>query len=283
MPSDLQRAAQGLVECLDQVPSMVGYLQRLAAQCRENAAFVADFSSGNPAARQAAMQLDAAARCCDEAAHLAGITPGKARDWATAMVGGTGGATARLSRGGEPARATIKSDNDAKPLRPFVRSSSGGRGAWNPELNKPAPNTTYVVDNRYTFTTDDNSRVILVEGRLAVGDKDRSPYRQQVAGGDDRQVDLDDGGHIIANRFMGPSEAINLVAQLRAQNRPSALDSANWYALERRWANAVAEVPPKTVEVSIAIRYPEDSLRPSSFRVRYRIDGGDWQVQRFNN
>ncbi|ONI68985.1 hypothetical protein BWI15_34740 [Kribbella sp. ALI-6-A] len=139
-----------------------------------------------------------------------------------------------------------------------------------------------MVDERYEFTTDDKSRVVLVEGKLAIGAKDRSSYRQRQAGGTDRRSE-DDGGHLIANRFMGPSEAINLVAQLRAQNRPSALDSANWYALEKRWAAAATDDPPKVVEVSIALRYPTDSLRPSSFRVRYRVDGGDWQVQRFKN
>jgi len=85
MPSDLQRAAEGLVDCLDQIPRMVSYLQRLAIDCRQNAALVAATSSGNPAARQAAMQLDAAARACEEAAHFASIAPAKARDWAVAI------------------------------------------------------------------------------------------------------------------------------------------------------------------------------------------------------
>ena len=166
---------------------------------------------------------------------------------------------------------------------PPVRTVSGGRRAWNRDLDRPDANTSYLVDDRYTFTTDSKGRVVLVEGKLTVGNKDRSAYRQRVAGANDRRPGDDDGGHLIANRFMGPSEAINLVAQLRSQNRPSALDGANWYALERRWAAAAKADPPKTVEVSIALRYPEDSLRPSSFRVRYRIDGGDWQVQRFKN
>jgi hypothetical protein len=36
MASDLQRVAQALVECLDQIPDMVSYLQRLAVRCRES-------------------------------------------------------------------------------------------------------------------------------------------------------------------------------------------------------------------------------------------------------
>jgi hypothetical protein len=208
MPSDLQRAARGLVDCLDQIPRMVSYLQRLAIDCRQNAALVADVSSGNPTARQAAMQLDAAARACEEAAHFASIAPVKARDWAVAMVGGV--------------------ETAPKSTTPPVRAVSGGRRAWNRDLDRPGANTSYLVDDRYTFSTDGKGRVVLVEGKLTVGKKDRSAYRQRVAGGIDRRPGDDDGGHLIANRFMGPSEAINLVAQLRAQNRPSALDGANW-------------------------------------------------------
>lgn len=87
MPSDLQRVAQGLVECLDQIPNMVGYLQRLAVRCREMASVVAD-STGSQSARTAALQLDAAAGACDEAAHYAAMAPPTARAWAEQMVSG---------------------------------------------------------------------------------------------------------------------------------------------------------------------------------------------------
>lgn len=87
MPSDLQRVAQGLVDCLDQIPGIVASLQRLAARFRENASLVAD-STSNPAARIAALQLDAAARACDDAAHYAAMAPPAAKAWAEQMVSG---------------------------------------------------------------------------------------------------------------------------------------------------------------------------------------------------
>lgn len=98
---------------------------------------------------------------------------------------------------------------------PSVTLTSGRKGAWNEELNNPAPSTTYVVDSRYSFSTDERGRTIDVKGTLTIGKKDRAEHRQRVAGGTDRKIGLDDGGHVIANRFMGPSEAINVVAQLR--------------------------------------------------------------------
>ncbi|MPZ94019.1 MAG: hypothetical protein GEU96_03700 [Propionibacteriales bacterium] len=87
MPSELQRVAQGLVDCLDQVPGVVEHLRRTAAWCRVQAAFVADLSGGNPGGRAAAMQLQAAADACDKAAHYASLAPPTARDWAMSLVG----------------------------------------------------------------------------------------------------------------------------------------------------------------------------------------------------
>ena len=87
MPSELQQVAQGLVDALDEMPRIVAYLQRTAQKCRENAAYVGGHVN-NPAARMAAMQLDEAARRCDEAAHFASLAPQWAWAWAEQMVSG---------------------------------------------------------------------------------------------------------------------------------------------------------------------------------------------------
>jgi hypothetical protein len=85
MPSDLQRVARGLVECLDEVPQVVAHLQRTAERCRENAALAIVASQGR--ATVAAQQLDAAARACEEAAHYLSMAPPKAKAWAERLVG----------------------------------------------------------------------------------------------------------------------------------------------------------------------------------------------------
>lgn len=85
MPSDLQRVARGLVECLDEVPQVVAYLQRTAERCRENAALAISASRGQ--ATVAAQQLDAAARACEQAAHYLSMAPPKAKAWAERLVG----------------------------------------------------------------------------------------------------------------------------------------------------------------------------------------------------
>ncbi|ADB33624.1 hypothetical protein Kfla_4606 [Kribbella flavida DSM 17836] len=85
MPSDLQRVARGLVECLDEVPQVVIHLQRTAERCRENAAVAIAASHGQ--ATVAAQQLDAAARACEAAAHYLAMAPPKAKAWAERLVG----------------------------------------------------------------------------------------------------------------------------------------------------------------------------------------------------
>jgi hypothetical protein len=95
MPSDLQRVAQSLVECLDEMPNLVAHLQRLAAKCRENASMIADFGSANSSARTAALQLDAAAQACERAAHMASLASPMARQWAEQMVSGVRAADSR--------------------------------------------------------------------------------------------------------------------------------------------------------------------------------------------
>jgi hypothetical protein len=85
VPSDLQRVARGLVECLDEVPQVVLHLQRTADRCRENAALAIVASRGR--ATVAAQQLDAAARACEAAAHYLSMAPPKAKAWAERLVG----------------------------------------------------------------------------------------------------------------------------------------------------------------------------------------------------
>ena len=85
MPSDLQRVARGLVDCLDEVPQVVQHLQRTADRCRENAQVALMASHGR--ATVAAQQLDAAARACEAAAHYLSMAPPKARAWAERLIG----------------------------------------------------------------------------------------------------------------------------------------------------------------------------------------------------
>lgn len=123
MTSELQRIAQGLISCLDQVPATVAHLQHVAAEMRQEAARAATLGRAAERVRHqalltlqaagddyeararashaveqatramracqvAALSCDFAANRCDEAAHYTSIAPPEARAWAVARVNG---------------------------------------------------------------------------------------------------------------------------------------------------------------------------------------------------
>ncbi|GAA0947840.1 hypothetical protein GCM10009554_44880 [Kribbella koreensis] len=115
MPSELQRVAQALLTALDETPRVADYLRRMAQRCRENAGYVGHMSN-HPAARLAAVQLDEAARRCDDAAqYLAQVRP-KARDWAEQMVRSGRQGHDRAAEGPKP-RAVTTAGEDSSPER----------------------------------------------------------------------------------------------------------------------------------------------------------------------
>lgn len=150
MPSDLQRVAQGLVDCLNEIPRVIGALQQRAATCREHAALVVQLSGGS--ATNAAMQLDEAARRCEEAAHYLSMAPPKAQGWAQQMVDGirtvgpTGSDTARRpdALGGSSDTAERRrSDGQAKPE---AKKSGGTAGAGDETSPEDEPATPRISD-----------------------------------------------------------------------------------------------------------------------------------------
>ncbi|MEH7552746.1 DNA/RNA non-specific endonuclease, partial [Bacillus altitudinis] len=103
---------------------------------------------------------------------------------------------------------------------------------------------------------------------LKYGEVKRNQYAQSNSGKPDRLLD-DDGGHLIASIFKGSGDIDNLVPMSSQINR----SGGKWYEMEQRWLKALKTDPPKAVTVSIKAFYESDSLRPSEFLVKYKIDG----------
>ena len=145
-----------------------------------------------------------------------------------------------------------------------VEISSGGKGAWSKDLNKPEPNTIYKVDGNKTYQTDSMGRVERVESDLSYAKNDRNTYQQCVAG--KCGVSGDEGGHLIASVFNGPGEKLNLLPMNGNLNKGA------WKSMENTWANALKDGKP--VNVKIEPIYSGSSVRPDRFNVKYSIDGG---------
>lgn len=121
------------------------------------------------------------------------------------------------------------------------------------------PNTQY-ERNGYIYQTDHLGRVTTVQGKLELAAGDRT-YHQTEVGKQGR--DGDEGGHLIATRFGGSPEGMNLVPQNANLNR------GDWKRLENRWGEALDEG--QEVEVVISIDYSDNSSRPAGFYVWERI------------
>ena len=128
------------------------------------------------------------------------------------------------------------------------------------------PNVSYETIEGYKYKTNDFGAITEVEGTLKLGDGNRNPYAQRMAGSDYRLPD-DDGGHLIASQFLGSSELDNLVPMNSQINRLG----GKWYNMEQEWASALKEG--KEVNVKIEPIYDSDNLRPISFKVKYTING----------
>jgi hypothetical protein len=87
---------------------------------------------------------------------------------------------------------------------------------------------------------------------------------QTQAGGADRRP-TDEGGHYIAARFNGPSDAFNHFAQDRNFNRGA------YREMERGWGKELAAG--RRVHVRIVPEYHGDSRRPYRIVVRWTVNG----------
>ena len=121
--------------------------------------------------------------------------------------------------------------------------------------------------NDYDFEIEQlgsKQRVRHAKGSLQIASAMRSRREQARAGGPDRRV-TDDGGHLIAARFNGPSDWFNHFAQDASFNR------GEYRALEDAWAKGLRAG--HRVSVNIVPHYRGFSTRPYKLSVTWEIDG----------
>lgn len=179
-------------------------------------------------------------------------------------------ATARQASAGT-ARAGEKDKGAADRRQPIGRSDAARleqlrRAAAAAKHGRfPSRPRRVVERNGYRYAIDPANRTLHASGSLSFGPMSpRSRTVQARAGGADRRAG-DDGGHYIARRFNGPSDAFNHFAQSAQFNRGS------YRALEDSWARALRQG--KSVFVQIAPHYQGRSQRPAWLRVTWTVDG----------
>lgn len=154
------------------------------------------------------------------------------------------------------------------------RSGGGGaNGSWGGPARAPDGRVAsdaseprhIIVRNGYTYEIDARGRTRRVSGVLSDTDTPvRSATTQAKAGNEDRRTS-DDGGHYIAARFEGPTDAFNHFAQNANFNR------GRYRVLEDEWAKA--KQAGKEVTVTIVPHYREGALRPFEIDVSFTANG----------
>lgn len=197
-----------------------------------------------------------------------------------------GGGIARDSEVAHSDRRRSPSVNGAGGNGSLAGGGSGGGGAsgsWddetegsrssqaepkiNPRIVKRAEQENWrrVEQNGYTYFIDRRGRTRYVFGTITENPaQSRSRAQQARAGTPDRRPS-DHGGHYIARRYNGPTEAFNHFAQDASFNRKE------YQASENQWARA--KRAGQLVEVEIEPVFQGNSQRPLRINVWFEIDG----------
>lgn len=155
---------------------------------------------------------------------------------------------------------------------------------FNRAANAATPNTTYAYGN-FRFTTDGAGRPSVAEGRVSLTPAGRNdPALQAQIGREGRDTDV--GFHLVADRFGGQTNRLNVVA---GNGRPVGDGVANLnQGAYKRFENTVAtlaENPANRVDVRIETRFDAGNAtsRPDEFVASYRVNDGRWRTQTFDN
>ena len=169
---------------------------------------------------------------------------------------------------------------DANGTARYVDTHWGTTGARNPDLQKPAPDATYVIhrgDDTYVYQTDSQSRTILAamdNYRPVAGGVRSDSISTKIGhlGGSDYQ-----GGHLIAASRGAGADDIGTVPQLTSLNT----GGGDYWQMEKdlndMWTHLQKASPGSTIDFKVTLDYTGDSKVPDVFHVSYRVDGGEWK------
>ncbi len=243
----------------------------------------------------AVARIGEGANALDKAADAARVLDA-AGDAGKAARGADAAADAgKVARGADEAaaaRATAGSDDVAEIVsRADTGTTIGGKKLldfdsfddFNAAANAAQPNSVYQFGD-FRWTTDAQGRVIRAEGKVELTPVGRNDPKLQTAIGNEGR-DTDVGFHIIADRFGGPTNRLNVVP---GNGKPigDGLPNLNNGAY-KRFENTIAELREQghAVEIRVSPEYNPGNLssRPDNFVAEYRTDGGRWIEHEFPN
>lgn len=255
MASDLEQIADGMRAVASMSRMTSDQLREWIVRTERQVAELEHHLGGHQA--QLAAHFHEALRCCAlvvEALHEVA----RASDaWADGAAGG-GSASG-------PGPATSRPPTTSPVINLSTRSPSD-----KDRLASPPPNSTFLVDGRFRYETDEHRRVVKATATL----DERDPGHPRDSGA---QKDVpgrlpgDHAGHIFARIFKGPGDLINLIPM-----HGSKVNLSAYKVLENLWSRTIAANG--SAEVEVRFDYAGDSHRPDIIRVHYEIRDAEGTV-----
>ncbi|MFR9752161.1 DNA/RNA non-specific endonuclease [Nocardia sp. 004] len=180
----------------------------------------------------------------------------------------------------------IFTDADGKPH--YVEALAGNRiDGFTPELRHLVPNTTYRIDDRFTYKTDEIGRVIEAHAddlEYRPKTTKKSPYRNKGTQRDIGNLPYPNpenyhGGHLFADTLGGPGDGVNMVPMHKSVN----MTSGEWGELEEEFRDALKADPNTRIQWNIKMDYSGGAPQPDTFRIEYQIGDGPKVRDRIEN
>lgn len=136
------------------------------------------------------------------------------------------------------------------------------------------PKSATIKLGNYTYKTDELGRVVEVSGQLKklTGSRLSQKIAAQARGLGNPG---DHAGHIIARRFDGPNDLVNVLPQ------DANFNMGAWKSVENGWAKALEN--DQAVDVRISMKYVGNSTRPKTWTAETKIEGvKSGQVRMYN-
>ncbi|MEP7041730.1 MAG: DNA/RNA non-specific endonuclease [Dokdonella sp.] len=199
---------------------------------------------------------------------------------------------ARVAQDGEAARAAEGAGNLGDIVRKADTGTTvGGKRLlkfesfddFNAAANAAQPDSVYQFGD-FRWTTDAQGRVTRAEGKVDLAPTGRNhPTLQTRIGNEGRDSDV--GFHLIADRFGGPTNRLNVVP---GNGKPIGDGLANLNnGAYKRFENEIANLRAggHEVEMRVSPQYNPGNVssRPDRFVAEYRTDGGRWITHKFPN
>jgi hypothetical protein len=276
--SDLERIAEQMRAIAAMMHRTSGDLTQEVSQIARQLADLEQAMRGSRHRDQIVPHFEQAVKASKEA--IAGLRHAAklSEDWAATAAGGGGGASSSQARhlpqseAGPETGPEIGSaiGPEAELNSPSVVRLSTTSPGDKEALASPPPHATIVVDDKFTYQTDEWGRIVRAIATLDARDPDHP--RNSTAQRDlpDKGAE-DHAGHIFARIFKGPGDLINLVPMHGRKVNLSA-----YRMLENLWSRTIKAKGEARVEVRF--EYLDEGRRPDEIRVRYKVQDSNGKL-----